>query len=229
MRNHKTTAIAAAIAALAITGTASATTIDYASTMDADGVQTTTVAGATTIDFNDGSCGYSSCSGNYAILNGSASSHNAAPATGSGTVDSTDYLSVPNDLSQNPQSATFDLGTTANYFGLLWGSIDSYNTIDFLLDGTSVASFIGSDITTPNAANGDQASPTTNTYVNFYDLPTFDEVTLASTSYAFESDNHAYATIGSSDVPEPGNLALFGLAAIGLFAAFRRRYSNGAI
>ena len=226
MHNNKITVLGSALVALVISGTAGATSITFDSQLDSNGVPMSSQAGVTTINFNNGSCGYVSCSGNYAIRSGSGGGY-AAPATGSGS-DGTKYLSVPDTIPGESLSAQFSLGTTANYFGLLWGSIDSYNTIDFLLGGTLVDSFTGSDVTAPNAANGNQSAPSTNTYVNFLDLPTFDTVRMTSTSYAFESDNHAFGTMGPNDVPEPGNLALFALAALGLFAGFRRRFSSRA-
>ena len=91
-------------------------------TLSTSGVTTTAVAGATTINFDNGLCGYASCSGNYQIVSGSVSGQYAQPA---GT--NSPYLTVPNPVSNG--TANFSLGTQANYFGLFWGSIDTYNTI----------------------------------------------------------------------------------------------------
>ncbi|MDA3919477.1 MAG: PEP-CTERM sorting domain-containing protein [Salinisphaera sp.] len=207
MHLNKSTILGSALLALAISGAASATTINFGSQLDSDGVPMTTVGSATTVNFNNGACGFASCNGNFHIVSGAKRSHYAAPNR-----DTTKYLAVPNDNSRRT-SATFTLGTTANYFGLLWGSIDSYNTLDFLSNGSSVASYTGTDIRS--------LAGTGNTFVNFFQLPNFDAVKLSSSSYAFETDNMAYALA----VPAPGNLALFGLAVLGLFGAgvFRRR------
>ncbi len=194
-----------------------AVVITYDSVLDSDNVSTSAVAGATVVDFNDNTCGaYAACSGDFTIVSGSSRGLYAAPfVTAANSPDTTNYLSVPNPIRNG--SALFELGTTANYFGLLWGSIDRYNSIAFLSGASVVASFTGQSITRPSAANGNQTAPSTNTYVNFFDLPSFDAVRLISTNFAFESDNHAFAT-----VPEPGTLSLLAFGLLGLVLIRRR-------
>ena len=95
--------------------------------------------------------------------------------------------------------------------------MDTYNTLTFYNGATLVASFTGSDITSPNLANGNQTAPSTNLYVNFLDLPNFDKFVMNSTQYAFEADNIAVGT-----VPEPTTMLLLGLGLVGLVGARRK-------
>jgi len=172
----------------------------------------TSAAGATIVDFNSG-CGYATCSGDYKIVSGSASGLYAQPLG----VNSP-YLTVPNP-SVTTHTAEFGLGTTANYFGLFWGSIDDYNSISFYRNNVQVANFSGTDIV-GQFANGNQMSYASNRYINFdFGNDMYDTVRLSSSGFAFESDNHAY--VKSTFVPEPVNLVLMGLGVFGLFAARR--------
>lgn len=170
---------------------------------------TTSVSGATTIDFNSG-CGYVSCIGDFALVTGSESGKYAQPLG-----INSQYLSVPNP-SPTTQSATFKLGTTADYFGLFWGSIDSYNFISFYLNNALVANYSGSDIV-GQFADGNQLSFNSNRYINFnFGNTAFDTVTLSSNGFAFESDNHAFKKLVSVNEPTTALLFAFGLVGLGL-------------
>jgi hypothetical protein len=190
-------------------------------TAEAAGVTNTSVTGVTTIDFNDLTCGaYGSCTGDYTIFEDNSDSGGSAQPAGTSGSDSP-YLSVPNP--ERFGSANFNLWTTANFFGLYWGSMDESNTVTFLLHGVEVASFTGADIEDnfngEVLANRSQTSDASNRYINFdFGDQLFSTVQLSNRGYAFETDNHSFVK-----VPEPGTLALLALGLTGLLVARRRK------
>ena len=178
------------------------------------------VAGACTVDF-DGS----TCAGvNYVpvapdvsltnnIVTGSASGVTAQPPGSTGY-----YLNVGPTLG-SPVDITIDAGADYNYFGLLAGSLDAYNTIAFTLTDSSILSFTGTQLAAAanQSATGNQQQ---GIYWNIFlgaDV-FFNQIRLTSTQNAFESDNHAFAK-----VPVPATLGLLGLGLLGLGAIGRRR------
>ena len=170
-----------------------------------------------------------SFTGNAAVVNGSQSGVYAAPflsgANGIG-FGSPDQLPVPgqdatNYLTTGTGTVTLYFGGALQHsFGLLWGSVDNYNTLEFKKGGAVVTSFIGSQVLA--AANGSQQADGT-VYANFTSVNGFDTVVARSTSNAFEFDNVSYSTQQIS-VPDGGlTLALLGLGLSGL-GLIRRRF-----
>jgi hypothetical protein len=125
------------------------------------------------------------------------------PSTGStGTIDLTGF----GDISS---------------ISFLWGSVDSYNTLQFLDASMNVlATFTGIDIFNP--ANGNRTDPNTNPIVTFSltgsDVSNFSYLRLSSTSNAFEIDD---LLVGP--VPEPASWALMLLGFCGIGIALRRK------
>ncbi|MBC2651078.1 PEP-CTERM sorting domain-containing protein [Novosphingobium flavum] len=126
---------------------------------------------------------------------------------------------------------TTDIGTatlTANQgygsVSFLWGSIDTYNLVEFLdKTGKVVGSLTGSQVAQA-PVNGDWNADRTNRYVTFNadtKSQLINSVRLKSTSIAFETDNFAFFNAGPVAVPEPGVAGLFG--AMAAVALLRRR------
>jgi hypothetical protein len=165
---------------------------------------------ATVFDFDSGKP--SQYYGQGSVLSHSVPGMSAQPAG-----DSTPYLSVAYPDERGIETFTAAPGTSYNYFGLYWGSIDNYNNIRFYNGDELLAEVSGYNLVNPGSLLGNQTSPVSNKYVNFlFTDKKFDRVVFKTTGYAFESDNHAYAS-----VPEPGTLALMGAAFAGM--AIRRR------
>lgn len=191
-------------------------------------------AGSTKLNFDDLNLGSStqwadanvkvSFTGSAQVVQGASSGIYAAPyVSGSNGVgflnpDQPTGVDTSNYLSTGIGSVVLEFNSFQNYFGLLWGSVDSYNTLSFYNGGTLVGSFTGTDIWA--SANGDQGQLGTY-YVNFTDLDgTFNKVVASSSGYAFEFDNVAYNAHG---VPDSGStLALLGLVATGMIALRRK-------
>jgi len=198
-----------------------ALTVAYAGAANAAYIQTITngittdVASATIYTFDNGlkPTGYS---GAGSVLNASIPGQAAQPAG-----DPTPYLSVAYPASSGTETYFAAPGSNYNYFGLYWGSMDDYNSLRFYSGNALIASISGLDVIANTSLLGNQVAPGSNRYVNFFFDTTFDRVVFGTTQYAFESDNHAYAS-----VPEPATYGLLGFGLLAIAYARRRRAAD---
>jgi hypothetical protein len=193
----------AAIAALAISGTANAavTISNYTAG------QLAAPAGQIVVDSFDSAStnGYSMTGGD--IRTGSVTNDYQSPAG-----DSSAYLAV-----EGGQLATLTTPTTATAFSLYVGSIDNFNAINFYTgSNVLVSSFTGTQLRT--YAGGSSSVGVADGRFSF-DLTGLgiDKITFGSTNNAFEIDNISAA------IPEPGVWAMMMLGLGGLGYALRRR------
>jgi hypothetical protein len=135
------------------------------------------------------------------VYSGTTSGMAAAPFTASGP-DPGNYLAA------EPKGAvTVAFNSQQQYFGLLWGSVDADNTLDFYNNGTLTASVTGNQIEAN--ANGNQtATGSFVVNVDFSGGASFNSVVATTSMPAFEFNSVAYA---ATAVPiTPGAVAAAG-------------------
>jgi hypothetical protein len=168
-----------------------------------------------------------SFTGDGQAVQGSEAGVSAAPYLSNGNAapfgDPKDGPDATTYLTTGLGSVTLGLPGQEKYLGLLWGSVDTYNTLSLYNGSTLVGTVTGTDVTAN--ADGDQGQFGT-FYVNITSTESFNKVVATSTSYAFEFDNVAYNTAA---VPEPSSLVLALAGAVGLISYERlRRKGSGA-
>jgi len=172
-------------------------------------------AGATVIDFDAGLPSdplIASTGSGFGLYTGSISGLTATPFG-----DTTQYFSVGRG------TTTIAFAEDNTYLGLLWGSVDSYNSLAFY-DGADLVGMITGDMIV-DPATGDQGIGGT-FYVNFDVASGFDRIVLVSTQYAFELDDLAYGQ-NTLVIPEPvaATLLASGLLILGFTVRRVRRSS----
>lgn len=210
-------------------------------TIDAAGVQASTVAGVTTEAFNSTSQGdYSTLgtavgtltsanSGHFAIVPASSGAYGAYGGAG-GTGN---FFALGNE-SGSYQPVTLSLSGPESYFGLWWSAADSQNSLALFSGSRLVTTVTTSDLMSLINGSGDSGAYYGNpnnrqdggepfVYVNFFadsTTPITSVVFMNPSSTGFEADNFS---VGAAAVPEPSSLALGGMAAAVVALALRTR------
>lgn len=183
------------------------------------GGETYTTPGGITVTFgNDGQAVRGASSGRYAapFLSGGNGSSFGNLMDG---VDQTTYFSSGSTSSNPSAKVTLSFARPEHYLGLLWGSVDDFNTLTFYRDAAQVGRFTGADVT--SLANGNQGAGGTY-YVNIDLSDSFTSVVATSSSYAFEFDNVAISA-NTIKVSEPGAAGLFLLGLLLVGSAYQRK------
>jgi hypothetical protein len=109
-------------------------------------------------------------------------------------------------------------GSSIDYLGFYWGSIDTYNTFEFYSDTNQlVKSIAGQEILDlVGGVEGDRLSDKSNVYVNinFSVAEAFTRLRVVSSGVAGEFDNIVVG-LSNRNVPAPAGLAFLGLGLIG--------------
>lgn len=174
--------------------------------------------------------------GTAGVVQGALSGRYAAPSLSGGNgagfgagggdqangANATPYLTSGSTTAGANSAMTLILPAEVTYFGLLWGSVDAYNTLSFYDGDALLGSITGGQVTA--LPNGDQG-PGGTRYVNITSTLGFDRVVATSNGWAFEFDNVAFSIVPppALGVPEPGTLALLGAGLVGLGVVRRRR------
>ena len=109
-------------------------------------------------------------------------------------------------------TATYLYSVDQTEFSLMWGSPDTYNTLEFFNNGGSVFSVVGTAVQPPVSSGFVNVSVT--------DL-VFDKVVFSSADDSFE-----YAKLSHSPIPIPAAVWLFGSGLLGLVGIARRNKNS---
>jgi hypothetical protein len=167
--------------------------------------------------------------GTYGFRSGTLANVAAAPAgdTSCYAYGPTQGGPLPDKVTINYSGLLSELGASSlNYFGLYYGSIDTFNDLTFYnANGGVIARITGTSLISQfKGTSGNQTADSSNIYVNLFFDPAerFTSFAFSTSGIAFEMDNLAVGVNVARNVPEPASLALVGLA-IGAIVMVRRR------
>ena len=117
-------------------------------------------------------------------------------------------------------TATLNFNAPESYFGILWGSVDSYNSLSFYNGSTLIGSITGSEIVAiaGGTINGNGNSGL-DEYVNVTSGTAFNKIVVGSLVNSFEFADIAYAPAA----PAPPINACIAFAAVLVLQALRNR------
>ena len=124
----------------------------------------------------NGATGAITFTGQAGIYHGAVSGVAAAPQLAGTTISTNYFAAQPNG------AVTISYSSPQSYFGINWGSVDSYNTLQFFNNGVAVASLTGGQILQASGFGFTSA----NVAVSFAAGSQFTSVVARSTSPAFE-------------------------------------------
>lgn len=156
-----------------------------------------------------------------AVLFDSVNNRALKPGSDTGNADNVESFNVTSS-SDEPDGADTPIEVTGlnGFFDFYWGSVDSFNVVDFFVggfDGTNIFSYSGTDLVNEFNLGGVEQHFGTDAYVTFTGAGdfSFDSVRLSSEAgVAFEV---------ARSVPEPTTLGMIGLGLLGVGALTRRR------
>ena len=187
---------------------------------------------------NDMGCGLDTPSnlvsitgGTYGFRTGTLKNVAAAPA-GDGTCYAygpTAGGALPDKVTINYSGLLSQLGAPSlNYFGLYYGSIDTFNDLTFYnAAGGVIAVVTGTSLIKQfKGTSGNQTADSSNIYVNLFFEPAeqFTSFAFSTSGIAFEMDNLAVGVNVARKLPEPASLALVGLAMAAIVVTRRRKF-----